>query len=175
VCHASQSSLQVADRYTKDAVLLPTLSNTPRNTRAEIVAYFVSFLQNKPVGVFQTIAGGSPNVKNLAPGVVSLSGVAKFTLTGTDGAKSDVFVRKTFVFQKVGADWLIAEHQSSLMPESEAQPTAEQVVGFFNTWNAALQTLDPKKVRALMRAYCDVNYRSCRRKYQCGCHAMQWM
>ncbi len=107
----------MADHYTKDAVLLPTLSNTPRNTRAEIVDYFVKFLQNKPVGEFQTIAGGSPNVKNLAPGVVSLSGVAKFILTDKDGAKSDVFVRKTFVFQKVGADWLIAEHQSSLMPE----------------------------------------------------------
>ncbi len=136
----------MADRYTANAVLLPTLSNTPRNTRAGIIAYFVDFLQKKPVGEFQTIAG-SPNVKNLAPGVVSLSGVAKFILTDKDGSKSDVFVRKTFVFQKVGADWLIAEHQSSLMPESEVQPTAEQVVGFFNTWNAALQTLDPKKVR----------------------------
>src|SRR5690349_15177510 len=39
----------VADRYAKDAVLLPTVSNKVRTDRAGIVDYFEHFLQNKPV------------------------------------------------------------------------------------------------------------------------------
>ena len=40
----------VADRYTKDAVLLPTLSDKARYTTDEIADYFVGFLRKKPNG-----------------------------------------------------------------------------------------------------------------------------
>ena len=40
----------VAARYTKDAVLLPTLSDKARYTTDEIADYFVGFLKKKPDG-----------------------------------------------------------------------------------------------------------------------------
>ena len=110
-------STQVADRYAPGAVLLPTLSNTPANTRATIVAYFVDFLKKQPEGEFEMNAGQSPNIKLLGPGVASLSGTAKFTLKAQNN--DVVRVRKTFIFQKFNGDWLITEHHSSLMPQAD--------------------------------------------------------
>jgi len=49
---------KVTDRYTTDAVLLPTLSDKARYTNDEIKDYFVHFCEKKPVG---TITEG--NVK----------------------------------------------------------------------------------------------------------------
>ena len=40
----------VAARYSKDAVLLPTLSDKARYTNDEIADYFVGFLKKKPDG-----------------------------------------------------------------------------------------------------------------------------
>jgi len=40
----------VAKRYAKDGVLLPTLSDVPRNDAEGIKDYFVGFLKKKPVG-----------------------------------------------------------------------------------------------------------------------------
>ena len=44
--------------------------------------------------------------------------------------------------------WLIVDHHSSAMPETEEKRTAE-VAALFDKWNAALQTKDPKQVAAL--------------------------
>ena len=41
---------KVADRYSADAVLLPTLSDSARYTNDRIADYFVGFLKKKPVG-----------------------------------------------------------------------------------------------------------------------------
>ena len=41
---------KVADRYSKDAVLLPTLSDSARYTNDRIADYFVGFLKKKPQG-----------------------------------------------------------------------------------------------------------------------------
>ena len=41
---------KVADRYSKDAVLLPTLSDSARYTNERIADYFVHFLEKKPRG-----------------------------------------------------------------------------------------------------------------------------
>jgi len=38
----------VAARYSSKAVLLPTVSNIPRNSKALITSYFVDFLKKKP-------------------------------------------------------------------------------------------------------------------------------
>ena len=48
---ATLDSATVSQRYSSKAVLLPTVSDTPRNTNALIVNYFDSFLQKKPQGV----------------------------------------------------------------------------------------------------------------------------
>jgi len=41
----------VAARYSKNGVLLPTVSNIPRNSKALITSYYVDFLKKKPQGV----------------------------------------------------------------------------------------------------------------------------
>jgi uncharacterized protein (TIGR02246 family) len=41
---------KVADRYAKNSVLLPTVSDTPRTNYAAIEDYFTNFLKLKPQG-----------------------------------------------------------------------------------------------------------------------------
>ena len=48
---ATLDSANVTARYAKNAVLLPTVSDIPRNTTALIKNYFDSFLLKKPQGV----------------------------------------------------------------------------------------------------------------------------
>lgn len=48
--NVSYAHAQVADLYAPSAVLLPTLSNKVRDTREEIMDYFVKFLAGKPTG-----------------------------------------------------------------------------------------------------------------------------
>jgi uncharacterized protein (TIGR02246 family) len=103
----------VADRYAKDAVLLPTVSNKVRTDHAGIVDYFEHFLANKPVGTkVQT------NVNVLDGNSAIDTGVYKFTLTDPDsGAKRVVEARYTYEYEKRNGEWKIVNHHSSAMPE----------------------------------------------------------
>jgi uncharacterized protein (TIGR02246 family) len=100
-----------ADRYATDAVLLPTLSNQVRTDRAGIVDYFEHFLQNKPQGEIL-----ESHIKILGPTAAIDTGTYRFTL-GSDGSTVDA--RYTFVYEKVGDQWLIVNHHSSAMPEGQ--------------------------------------------------------
>jgi uncharacterized protein (TIGR02246 family) len=103
----------VADRYAKDAVLLPTVSNKVRTDRAGIVDYFEHFLANKPVGTkVQTIV-------NVLDGDSAIdTGVYKFALTDHDtGEKRTVTARYTYEYEKRNGEWKIVNHHSSAMPE----------------------------------------------------------
>ncbi|MBT0565608.1 SgcJ/EcaC family oxidoreductase [Williamsia sp. CHRR-6] len=110
---ATLDAQKVADEYDDDAVLLPTVSNTPRTDREMIVNYFQNeFLPKKPQGkVVQSFV----NVMDENSAVHS--GVYDFTLTNTDGTKSVVPARFTFVYEKEDGQWKIEEHHSSAMPE----------------------------------------------------------
>ncbi|MEU9266295.1 SgcJ/EcaC family oxidoreductase [Streptomyces sp. NPDC048251] len=103
----------VADRYAKDAVLLPTVSNKVRTDRAGIVDYFEHFLQNKPVGKkVRTI------VNVLDSNSAIDTGVYAFTLTDHDtGEKRVVEARYTYEYEKRDGVWKIVNHHSSAMPE----------------------------------------------------------
>jgi uncharacterized protein (TIGR02246 family) len=105
----------VADRYAPDAVLLPTVSNELRSDRAEIVDYFEHFLENKPQGQIL-----ESHVKVLRPTDAIDAGTYRFTLTA-DGQQRTVDARYTFVYEKVGDQWLIVNHHSSAMPETEPE------------------------------------------------------
>ncbi|WP_105972499.1 SgcJ/EcaC family oxidoreductase [Streptomyces geranii] len=104
---------KVADRYAKDAVLLPTVSNKVRTDRAGIVDYFEHFLPNKPVGKkVQTI------VNVLDSNSAIDTGVYEFALTDPEtGAKRVVEARYTYEYEKRNGTWLIVNHHSSAMPE----------------------------------------------------------
>jgi hypothetical protein len=51
---ATKQPATVTSLFTKDAVLLATVSNKPRTTPAEIEDYFVKFLKGSPVGTINS-------------------------------------------------------------------------------------------------------------------------
>ncbi|WP_245821665.1 SgcJ/EcaC family oxidoreductase [Lentzea waywayandensis] len=108
---ATGDAQKVADRYAPNAVLLPTVSNQVRSTRAEIVDYFEHFLLNKPSGEIL-----DSHVAVLDADDAIDAGTYRFSLT-QEGKPSTVDARYTFVYEKIGGKWLIVNHHSSAMPE----------------------------------------------------------
>ena len=105
---ATLNSTTVAARYSSKAVLLPTVSDTPRNTNALIVDYFNSFLLKQPQGVI--LSGDITMGCNWAQD----AGIYEFTM-GKDGSK--VKARYSYVYVWEGGAWKISHHHSSVMPE----------------------------------------------------------
>jgi len=105
-------SEKVADRYAKDAVLLPTASPQIRTNRAEIVDYFDHFLLNKPKG--EKIR----SVINVLDSNSAIdAGLYVFNLTDPKtGEKKNVEARYTYEYEKRGGKWLIVNHHSSVLP-----------------------------------------------------------
>ena len=132
----------VADLYSKDGNLLPTLSDQQRTTHEEIADYFVKFLALEPVG--EILSGEVMVGHNWAQD----AGIYQFTM-GVDGSVAKG--RYTFVYIWEDGAWKISQHHSSLMPESSnVAPTdgvtEEDVRALFGLWNDALQTGDPDTV-----------------------------
>ena len=108
---ATGHPLRVADLYAPDAVLLPTVSNEVRRSRAQIVDYFTKFLQSKPQGVIE-----DEIVDVLDADTAVNTGVYEFALT-KDGKSERVRARYTYVYELREGKWLIVNHHSSAMPE----------------------------------------------------------
>jgi len=137
-----KGSKTVAKRYSKDAVLLPTLSDIPRFDEAGIIDYFDLFLQKDPQG---EILEGEIIVGN---GWAQDAGIYEFTM-GVDGSKARA--RYSYVYVWEDGEWKISHHHSSLLPEG-TQPTPiteEEVRDLFLIWNDALATGKPRRVQAL--------------------------
>lgn len=101
--------------FAPDAVLLATVSNTPRTTKAEIRDYFVGFLKNAPVGTVET--------STVKLGCSKATRVGTWNVNLTDpatGQKRDVKARYTFIYRYAGGKWWIDHLHSSLMPEPVA-------------------------------------------------------
>jgi uncharacterized protein (TIGR02246 family) len=110
---------KVTANYTDDAVLLPTVSNTPRTDHAQIQDYFVHFLQKKPSGVI--------NQSHVKIGCNKAYDVGVYTFTLHDGKKTtQVKARYSYVYQYQNGQWLISHHHSSVMPEAIAVPEQAQ-------------------------------------------------
>ena len=109
---ATKDPAKVTALFTDNAVLLATVSNTPRTTPAAINDYFVSFLKNNPQG---TITSSTTKVDcNTA------SRLGTWTVTFTDsatGVKTDVLARYSFIYRYVGGQWKIDHLHSSMLPE----------------------------------------------------------
>jgi uncharacterized protein (TIGR02246 family) len=141
---ATLNSKKVALRYSKDPILLPTVSDTPRTDFNSIKAYFDNFLKLKPQGV---ILDGKITVgKDWAKD----AGIYEFNM-GASGAK--VKARYSFVYVFEGGKWKILHHHSSVMPEESqkvkpALISDNEVRSLFKLWNDALATLDSDKVAA---------------------------
>lgn len=129
----------VAKRYSKEAVLLPTVSDVPRTDYESIKTYFDAFLLMKPQGeiVDSFVTVGDGWAKDV--------GIYEFTL-GATGEK--VKARYSFVYVYEDGQWKIAHHHSSQMPESMGGPVLkeEDCKNLFYLWNDALATLDSDTV-----------------------------
>merc|ERR1719354_504197 len=132
----------VTARYAKNSLLLPTVSDTPRNSEELIKDYFVGFLKKQPQG---TIVESNVQIGN---NTCSDVGIYEFTM----GATGDVVkARYSFVYVYEDGEWKISHHHSSVMPEGITlgqDITDEGVRSLFSLWNDALATNDPDKVAA---------------------------
>jgi uncharacterized protein (TIGR02246 family) len=132
-------STLVAKRYAKNAVLLPTVSDTPRTDFASIKDYFDNFCKLKPQGTIleSHVLVGANWCKDV--------GIYEFTM-GADGSK--VKARYSFIYIYEDGEWKISHHHSSAMPEAKlGQKISEaQVKDLFSLWNDALATLDSDAV-----------------------------
>jgi len=146
---ATGNSDTVAKRYGNNALLLPTVSDTPRNSYESIKDYFDNFLTKQPQG---EILESYVQIGDCGKWAQD-NGIYEFTM-GATGDK--VKGRYTFVYKEEDGEWKISHHHSSQMPE-EIEPkkaagasyvNAEETRALFDLWNDALATLDPKKVAA---------------------------
>ncbi len=132
---SSLDANQVVQRYWPDAVLLPTVSNTPRTNAAMIGDYFEHFLEKRPRGRIdtRTIQSGC----NVAMDM----GTYTFSLMDSTGITSEVAARYTFVYLFRDGAWKIAHHHSSAMPESTARAPVEEKQAAAETRKAAAPTV----------------------------------
>ncbi len=96
--------------YAQDGVLLPTVSNKVRYNHGEIRDYFVRFLGYQPYGEILE------NKVRTHGNIALNSGIYAFTLNINDETVVQQ-ARFTYVYKKIGDEWLIIEHHSSAMPE----------------------------------------------------------
>ncbi|KAL3782465.1 hypothetical protein HJC23_002216 [Cyclotella cryptica] len=136
---ASRDPVKVANRYSRSAVLLPTVSDIPRTDFPGRVDYFTNFLKLEPQG--KILDGEIVIGTNWAQD----AGIYEFTM-GATGQK--VKGRYTFVYVYEDGEWKISQHHSSVMPEASKPQaiTEEEVRNLFQLWNAALATEDPEAV-----------------------------
>jgi len=99
---------QVADNYADNAVLLPTVSNTPRTSRESKIDYFEHFLADGPDGHINS------REIHIGCNLAVDSGLYTFTFHNTGDV---VQARYSYVYKWDGDDWHIVSHHSSALPE----------------------------------------------------------
>jgi uncharacterized protein (TIGR02246 family) len=108
------ASLQTGDarrvvaNYADPAILLPTQTFAVRRTRAEIEAYFVAFLRNRPSGTID-----EPRFIELGCNRATDAGLYTFHFASSG---TDVKARYTYTYRWNGKEWLITSHHSSVVP-----------------------------------------------------------
>jgi uncharacterized protein (TIGR02246 family) len=119
VALATLSPEKVAQRYWEDAVLLPTLSNTPRTTPAMMREYFTHFLEQHPRGRIDA------RTIHIDCNMAVDAGAYTFSMMDARGKASEVAARYTYVYAWRQGGWKILHHHSSGMPEVvRAEPKA---------------------------------------------------
>lgn len=103
---------QVVKNYADDAVLLPTLSNTPRTNHAEMHDYFVNFLKKNPQGHIDQ------RVVRFGCNWATDTGLYTFTLDN-NGKPQTAKARYSYVYENIDGQWLIVHHHSSLLPKAD--------------------------------------------------------
>jgi uncharacterized protein (TIGR02246 family) len=110
---ATKNPDTVTALFAKNAVLLPTISKTPRTDAAGIRDYFVGFLKNNPVARIDS--------STVMEGCNKLVRVGQWSVDFTNAetsAKSSVSGRYTFIYRYENGAWKVAHLHSSLNPPS---------------------------------------------------------
>jgi uncharacterized protein (TIGR02246 family) len=116
---ATRNPDTVTKLFSRGAVLLPTVSNTPRTDHAGIRDYFVGFLKAAPVG--------SIDSSNVRLGCNAASRTGTWTVRLTDPAtrqSRDVKARYSFIYVYENGEWKIDHLHSSMMPEQNVATAA---------------------------------------------------
>lgn len=97
----------VAANYAEDAILLPTVSEQPKLSPAEIEEYFEHFLSDAP--------SGKVDLRRIYLGcnVAVDAGLYTFTFAKTGQM---IPARYVFTYRWDGERWLITSHHSSVLP-----------------------------------------------------------
>ena len=104
----------VVATYADNGVLLPTCANGPLTGRSEITGYFVGFLKPQPAATFD------PASRKIGGDCTHPFASGLYTFRLNDGTVLQG--RYTYVFRQTGpAAWRIAQHHSSLEPNSTSQ------------------------------------------------------
>jgi uncharacterized protein (TIGR02246 family) len=108
---ATKNPDTVTNLFARNAVLLPTVSKTPRTDRAGIRDYFVGFLKNSPVARIDssTVVEGCNTLIRMGGWSVDMTDAAT-------SAKSSVSGRYTFIYRYEDGAWKVAHLHSSLNP-----------------------------------------------------------
>lgn len=108
---ATKNPDTVTALFSKNAVLLATLSNTERTNHEAIREYFVEFLKKAPVGTIDS--------STIRIDCQTVSRVGNWTVKLTDpanGKVTDVPARYSFVYKYEGGKWMIDHLHSSVRP-----------------------------------------------------------
>lgn len=109
---ATRNPDTVTALFAPDAVLLATVSNTPRVDQAGIRDYFVTFLRSAPVGTINS------STTQIGCNMATRVGTWTVRLTNPEsGVATDVRGRYSFIYRYVDGEWKIQHLHSSVMPE----------------------------------------------------------
>jgi uncharacterized protein (TIGR02246 family) len=109
---ATKDPDRVTALFTRDPVLLATVSNKPRTNPAEVRDYFVSFLKNEPRGRIDT------STVEIDCDTASRLGTWSVMLTNPQTrAQSTVKARYSFIYRYEDGAWKIDHLHSSMNPE----------------------------------------------------------
>lgn len=97
---------KVTANYSQDSVLLPTVSDKPRTSHAEINDYFAELLKKGPEAKIDK--------RFIKIGCNTARDVGTYTFTFKDGSK--VSARYTYVYEFRDGRWVISHHHSSAAP-----------------------------------------------------------
>jgi uncharacterized protein (TIGR02246 family) len=100
--------------YSPDAILVATYSPVLlHNDNGELAGYFKKFT------ALPYIQGSTEDLQTRVYGDFAINtGLYTFTFQTPEGEKVAVPARFTFVYRKVGDQWLIVDHHSSMVPPS---------------------------------------------------------
>ena len=110
---ATKDPDKVAALFTRDAVLLPTVSNETRTSPEGVRDYFVRFLKKNPSARIDT------STVKFDCNTASRVGEWTVTLKDGSGASQEVKARFSFIYRFERGGWKIDHLHSSIMPESD--------------------------------------------------------